>query len=431
MRDTCDVLVIGGGPAGSTAGNLLASEGRRVIVLEKERFPRFHIGESLLPSAIGLLDRLGVRDEIARAGSVEKWGARFVTGDGSHANTVYFDRTFEPTSPMTYQVVRSEFDRILLDQAARRGADVRQRHVAVGAERIAGEWRVRVRRLDAGDEDGAEYRIRCPYLIDASGRDTFVAQRQRTKRMAPGHRRVALYAHYENVIRDPGIDAGNTVVVAVEGGWFWIIPLAHGVTSVGLVIDGEIYRRSGLDAEAALEHAMRACPEVARRTASARRVSEIHASSNYSYFTDAPTGDGYVVAGDAYAFLDPIFSTGVWLAMHGADRAARVVSECLDRPDRARLLLERHGRRLRRANSRFWRFVELYYRPEFLDVFMQPGERTSIRDAVASVLAGTPSESFGLRFRLGIFFLAVNLNRFLQMRPPLARCSVLPQAKAA
>jgi len=430
--ERCDVLVIGGGPAGSTAGNLVASAGRRVVVLEKDAFPRFHIGESLLPHAMNLFDRLGVREAVARIGSVEKYGARFVTGDGSHSNTIYFDRTFDPSPIMTYQVVRAEFDELLLAECARRGADVRQRNAAVSAERSDGEWRVRVRA--AAVEHGAgeeEYEVRCSFVIDASGRETFLAQRERSKRMAERHRRIAIYAHYSDVELDPGIDAGNTVIVAVEGGWFWVIPLARGATSIGLVMDAARYRASGLAPADALERAMRACPEVARRIGASRRLSEVYATSNYSYFTGAAAGDGWVAAGDAYAFLDPIFSTGVWLAMHGGEKAARLAIECLDHPERAARITARHARRVRRANARFWRFVDYFYRPEFLDIFMQPSDALELRAAVASVLAGTPSDSFGLRWRLALFFSVVRLQRWVPMRPVLPRCQVLPTSAAA
>lgn len=441
--ESCDVLVIGGGPAGSTAGNLLARAGRRVIVLERERFPRFHIGESMLPATVDLFDELGVRDAIERIGSVHKYGAKFVTGTGDFENTIYFDRTLEPSPPMTYQVVRAEFDQVLLDECARRGADVRQEQAATAAERGDGEWRVVVRPRgeapgDAATSDGpiagdgaasgADYEIRCPFLIDASGRDTFMAQRDRSKRMAERHRRIAIYAHFSGALLDPGKDAGNIIVVAVDQGWFWLIPLARGAVSIGLVIDGATYRASKLSPEEALEQAMRACPEIRRRTLESKRLSPVYTTSNYSYRCDRAVGDGYLLVGDAYAFLDPIFSSGVWLAMNGARSAAEVVGRCLDDPARAPRLLARYAKRLRRTNSRFWRFVEYYYRPEFLDVFMQPTETLQMRGAVANVLAGTSSDRLALRARLWLFFIAVRLQRYMRMRPKLERCRVLSPA---
>ena len=415
---SCEVLVIGGGPAGATAGNLLAQAGRSVIVLEKDRFPRFHIGESLLPFNVALLDDLGVRAEVECMGAVPKHGARFLTGDGRHVNTVYFRDGLDPCPPVTYQVLRSRFDEVLLDGCARRGADVRQGHAAVAAERADGAWQVRVAAPDHG------YAIACPFVIDASGRDTFMASRNRSKEMSAKHRRVAIYAHFTGVLLDPGIDAGNTVVVALRNGWFWVIPVGGETESVGLVVDGASYRESRLDPEQALLAAMRSCPELRRRTEHAHRVSPVHSTSNYSYASASPVGAGYVAAGDAYAFLDPIFSSGVWLAMLGGRSAARVVDRCLAEPRRANALLAQHAREVERASRRYFRFVDYFYKPEFLDVFMQPTDRLSLRAAINSVLAGNVSPRLGLRLRLALFFLAVRLQRHLPLRRPLERSAV-------
>ncbi len=414
--ERCDVAVIGGGPAGSTAASLLAREGWTVTLLERERFPRFHVGESLLPFNVPLLDELGVREEIERVGSVPKHGAVFVTGDGSHAHTFHFRDGIEPGPPSAYQVVRSEFDRILLDACARYGADVRQEHAVTAVERVADQWRVRVEPRGA-----AGYEIHCPYLVDASGRDTFLAQRSRTRRMVARHRRAALYAHFHGVTRGDGIDAGNIVIVTLDGGWFWLIPLAGDLTSIGLVYDGPALRALGLAPEVALERAMESCPEVRRRTSRARRATEVFATSDYSYTTAAAAGEGWVSAGDAYAFLDPVFSSGVWLAMSGGAKAARAIAGCLAEPRLAARLLARHGRDLERTNARYWRFVDHFYRPGFLDVFMQPAGARLMRRAVNSVLAGTPSRRLGLRLQLALFFLVVRAQRHVRLREPLPR----------
>jgi flavin-dependent dehydrogenase len=415
--EICDVVVIGGGPAGSTAGNLLARAGRHVVVLEKEAFPRFHIGESLLPFNVPLLDELGVREEVERM-AVAKHGARFVTGDGRHVNTIYFRDGLKPCPPSAYQVLRSRFDEILLDACARRGADVRQGHAAVALQRDHERWRIEIRAADG------EHAITCPFLIDASGRDTFMASRNRTKAMSRAHRRIAIYAHFENVLLDPGIDAGNIVLVALRDGWFWVIPIGADRVSIGLVADGDAYRASGLDPAGALAAALRSCPEMRRRTEHARCVSEVHATSNYSYTSAKAAGDGYAVAGDAYAFLDPIFSSGVWLAMYGGRNAAEVIDRCLARPERARALLARHARTLARTSRRYFRFAEYFYRPEFIDVFLQPTDRLALAPAVTSVLAGSLSARPGLRLRLALFFLAIRLQRHLPLRPALARDAV-------
>jgi len=425
--DEPEVLVIGGGPAGSTAAHLLVAAGRRVVLLEKERFPRFHIGESLLPFNMTLLARLGIVEELERAGSVRKHGARFFTGDGRHNHTVYFRDGLEPGPHAAFHVLREQFDDILLRAAAARGVDVRQEEEVVSARRDAGHWEVAVRRAGAAEP----YTVRARFLVDASGRDTFLAQRLGTKRMAQDHRRVAIYAHYRGVERDPGIDAGNIIVVAMSNGWFWLIPLPNGVDSVGLVVDGEAYRASKLGPEQALLQAIERSPEVRRRLVAAERIAPIRTTSDYSYRTTSASGEGYVTAGDAFGFIDPVFSSGVWLAMQSGEGAAEVVDRCLADPASAAKRLRRYDRGVRRSLGRYWRVVEYFYRPEFIDVFMQPTDRFQLRGAVNSVLAGTTSRRFGLELRLELVYLAVRLQRYMRMRDRLPRASAFAAHDAA
>ena len=416
----CEVVVVGGGPAGSTAGNLLSRAGRKVVVLERERFPRFHIGESLLPVNVPLLERLGVREEIERLGSPHKHGVLLVNGDGSVESRVYFRDGLVPVSSPTFQVLRSAFDELLLRAAARSGADVREGERVVDAKRSDDGWTVRVQR-----SGGEPYELRAPFLVDASGRDTLLARKWRSKRMAGEHRRVTLFAHLRGVELDPGIDAGSTILVLLRDGWFWLIPLPDGVTSVGVVMDGAAFRARGLDVETAYERARLACPFVRGRTERAARVTPVHTTSDFSYRTAPPREDRCVLAGDAFAFIDPIFSSGVWLAMQGGAKAAAVLDRCLDAPRRSAALLRAHHASELRLHRHYWRLIEYFYRPEFPEIFLQPQSRFRLPAAVNSVLAGVPADRGGLRLRLALFLWIVRLQRYFPLSPAVPRASVL------
>src|SRR5215471_8323125 len=228
-----DVAIIGGGPAGSTAAALLAESGRSVLLFEKERFPRFHIGESLLPFNLDLFRRLGVLEDL-EGRFIEKWGARLFSGDGAISRYIEFGKGFVPGHPRAFQVLRSEFDALLLRNAGKKGADVREGSTvleALPSSRNGCELRVK-------DEDGLEKRHRARFLLDASGRDAFLATRHRLRDMTPHLRKAAVFAHYEGVARAAGRAAGDIVLIILRDGWFWLIPLPGGITSVGLVMEG-------------------------------------------------------------------------------------------------------------------------------------------------------------------------------------------------
>ncbi|HET6373610.1 MAG TPA: tryptophan 7-halogenase, partial [Candidatus Polarisedimenticolia bacterium] len=319
--ERADVIIIGGGPAGSTAGSLLAAAGRRVILFEKEVFPRFHIGESLLPFNMDLLARLGVAKSVEER-FVEKWGARLISSDGAVSRYIRFAEGFVPGHPRAFQVLRSEFDEMLLRAAAARGVDVREGVPVTEASCSATEGcSVTVREPGPGGETRqATYRGR--FLLDASGRDAFIASKRRYREMMPDLKKGAVFAHYEGVERATGPEGGDIIIVVLRDGWFWMIPLPGARTSVGLVTDAAHLKRGGRTKEELLDDALRRCPAAWSRMTNARRVSEVWSASDYSYECRGIAGDGYLLLGDAAAFIDPIFSTGVWLAMSSGEIAA-------------------------------------------------------------------------------------------------------------
>jgi len=381
----CDVAVIGGGPAGSTAAALLAERGLRVALFEKARHPRFHIGESLLPANLPLFERLGVGAEM-RAIAMEKWGAELVSPVHARPARLEFKEAWEASRPFAYQVRRSQFDEILFRNAARRGAQALE------------GLRVReVRFLDGGGaelavqaEDGSEARWHAGFVVDASGRDTFLGNRFKAKRRNPRHNSAALYAHYRRAWRHPGRCEGDITIFWFEHGWFWYIPLADGATSVGAVVWPHYLRSRAKPLNEFLADTIALCPALAERLAGAERVTDVEAAGNYSYVCDRTHGPGYLLLGDAYAFIDPVFSTGVLLAMESAVAGADAVEACLRRPREAARALARFDRAVRRAPQRFAWFIYRVTSPAMRALLMSPQNHLRMKEAILALLAGDP-----------------------------------------
>lgn len=406
-----DVLVIGGGPAGSTIGALLARHGHRVTILEKERHPRFHIGESLLPANLALFEKLGVASEVKAIG-IEKWGAEFVSPwHEKKSETFRFGDAWDKTMPFSYQVRRSEFDEILIRNAARLGAEVvegcRVRDVVFAPDGSGAT-------VHAQHEDGRAEQWRARFVVDASGRDTLLGKKFDLKRRNPKHNSSALYAHFSGAIRHPGQDEGNITIFWFDYGWFWLIPLADGATSVGAVVWPHYLKSRSKPVKEFFFDTIAMCPALAERLAQATLVSEVEATGNFSYACDRTHGPNYLLVGDAFTFIDPVFSSGVMLAMQGGFIGAETVNTCLREPARAASALASFDRQVRRGPKEFSWFIYRVTNPTMRDMFMAPSNVLRVKEALLSMLAGdiygkTPIWSSLLALKV-IFYIASALN---------------------
>lgn len=374
--------MIGGGPAGSTIAALLAERGRNVVLVEKARHPRFHIGESLLPLNLPLFERLGVHEEIRRIG-MPKYGAEFVSPWHDKAITFDFANAWDKSLATAYQVRRSEFDRILFSNAARRGAQT------IEGCRITGvDFQDDGATATARHDDGREEQWQTRFIVDASGRDTFLANKLGIKRRNRKHNSAAIFGHFSGAKRLPGKAAGNITVFWFEHGWFWFIPLADGATSVGAVCWPYYMKSREREPRQFLLDTIALCPPLAERLSAATLISPVTATGNYSYAAERAKGRNYVMLGDAFAFIDPVFSTGVFIAMHSAFVAADAIETCLDNPRRAAAALRTFDASMRRGPAVFSWYIYRVTTPSLRHMFMNPLNRFRVQEALLSVLAG-------------------------------------------
>jgi flavin-dependent dehydrogenase len=386
----CEVFVIGGGPAGSTIAALLAQRGRKVVVCDKDRHPRFHIGESLLPQNMPLFERLGVSREIERIGLV-KHGAEFNSPDHDHRVTFDFGQAFDRRWPYAYQVRRSEFDHVLLKNARREGAAVHEGARVRAADLASGGATM----LDVEHDDGTRSRWQAQFLVDASGRDTFLANLLGFKRKNKKHNSAAIYGHFVGAQRLSGSAEGNISVFWFAHGWFWFIPLRDRTTSVGAVCWPSYTRTRKTDPTQFLLDTIALCPELATRLADAQLTGPATATGNYSYECTRMAGERYLLIGDAWAFVDPVFSSGVYLAMNSAALGADVVDGILREPARAPRLYARFERDVRRGLRTFSWLIYRMTSPIIRGLFMNPRNVLRVEDAVISLLAGQVFERTG------------------------------------
>jgi len=379
----CDVLVVGGGPAGSTIAALLAARGRDVVVLEKAHHPRFHIGESLLPANVALFDKLGLRAEVEAIG-MPKWGVEFVSPDHDHRQFVEFADAWDKSMPYAWQVRRSELDELLFRNAAARGARTLEGHRVreVGFTNDGVD-------VDVELDDGARRHWRAKFLVDASGRDTLLANQLRCKKKNPRHNSSALYGHFTNATRLLGKLEGNITIFWFEHGWFWFIPLADGTTSIGAVCWPHYLKSRKNPLPEFFRDTIAMCPELAERLAGAELVDDrVYATGNYSYTSTKSSGERFLMLGDAFAFVDPVFSSGVYLAMQSAFDGAGVVDAVLDGSPDARPARRAFDRNVMHGPREFSWFIFRVTNPTMREFFMAPENPFRVKEALLSLLAG-------------------------------------------
>ena len=409
-----DTIVIGGGPGGSSAATFLGRAGRRVLVLEKEKFPRFHIGESLLPYNRIIFDEMGVLPKLEAAGLFKKWGAQFHIGNGAKMLKLVFRRGKFTREPSAFQVERAYFDHLLLKHAAESGAEVREGCNVTNFSLNNDD--VTVETIDAR---GEKQMYRAKFLIDASGRGNFTGNMQKLRVVHPHLKKLAVFGHFAAVKLDEGDARGDTVIVRLENKWFWIIPLSEEKISVGCVMDADEFVRAKQSPEEVFNRIVESCTVMRERMAEARLRNQIQTTGDFSYHNKRLVDRRLLRVGDAAGFMDPIFSAGVYLAMHSGKLAAEFVGQSLTAGDDGARRFRVYERRVYRAMKFYWRMVEGYYTTPFMELFMEPRDKFSMPAAITALLAGEIEGGWRIRWRLWLFFQFVKAQRLVGLVPRL------------
>jgi flavin-dependent dehydrogenase len=398
-----DVVIIGGGPAGSVCACRLASLGRRVVVLERDRHPRFHLGESLLPNSLGVLEAIGALDEV-RSRFIVKRAARFVDGADARRSTRYpFSEAFHPKWDHAFQVPRDQFDELLFRRAGKCGAELREgwEVTRVAFEEKPGSATGRTRGpmpraigVDARAPDGKTETIVARFVVDASGRDAFIARGARDVVRLAYLDRTALFTQTRGAWRDEGERMGDIQIVVFgageERGWFWLIPFADGRTSAGAVVSSAWIRahRSIGGPEALFDAALAESPTMGGMLAGAERLFPPRATADFSFRVGSIRGDGWLALGDATGFIDPLFSTGAHLAMYSALRAADAIDEALRADNVGAQRFEAWEAEIRAGADLFLGAVQAFYAGDLVSYLFADPQHPFLRHAITSLLAG-------------------------------------------
>ncbi|MCA9136842.1 MAG: tryptophan 7-halogenase [Planctomycetales bacterium] len=322
-RSEYDVVCIGAGPAGASTAAIVAEAGLSVLLVERDEFPRFHVGESLMPETYWPLQRLGLNERVREMGFQAKHSVQFVTNTGKESEPFYFREHDERECSQTWQVERGDFDKLLFDRAAELGAECHDRtrllDVIFDGDRAVG---VKLR-----DCEGNEHEVACQVVVDGSGQSTVIANKLGLKEINPRLKKAAIWGYYRNAERDPGENAGATIILQTESkdAWFWFIPLSRGITSIGCVGDNDYLLKGRGSQEEVFQQELSRCPGLTPRLENATRLGGFRTAKEFSYMTRQHAGDGWVLVGDAFGFIDPVYSSGVYFALDMGVRAGDAV----------------------------------------------------------------------------------------------------------
>jgi len=357
-----DTIIIGGGPAGSTAGALLAEKGRKVLILEKEKFPRYHVGESLMPFCYFTFERLGILDMLNERAYTNKHSVQFVTNDGKMSAPFYFFQHLDHPAATTWQVKRSEFDELMLDNARSKGAEVREETQVIDfiyeGERVVG--------VTAKTKGGESYELRASVTVDASGRDALFQSKRRWRKRDPMLNKIAIWTLFKGAKRDPGLDEGATTVAYLDNrGWFWNIPMKDDIVSSGIVAERDYLYKDTRDPAAIFKREIENNVWIKDHLSCGEQFGEYWVTGEYSYRSEHCAADGVVLIGDAFAFLDPVFSSGVFLALKSGEMAADAIDASLASGDVSASAFNAYGEELCSAIETMRSLVYAFYDNDF------------------------------------------------------------------